>query len=62
MTRPCPICRKPRAEEFTPFCSSRCRDRDLARWFGENYAVPGEPVTPEDLDGLIPPANDRDQT
>ena len=28
--RPCPICRKPRAEEFAPFCSSRCRDLDLA--------------------------------
>lgn len=49
LNRPCPICRKPRSEKFTPFCSSRCRDRDLARWFGEDYAVPGEPVSEEDL-------------
>lgn len=46
-TRPCPICKKPRTEAFTPFCSQRCRDRDLARWFSESYAVPGEPA---DLD------------
>ena len=48
-TKPCPICRKPRTDEFAPFCSSRCRDRDLARWFNDDYAVPGEPVNPEDI-------------
>lgn len=48
-TRKCPICRRPRVEEFTPFCSNRCRDRDLAQWFNEGYSVPGERVNPEDL-------------
>jgi endogenous inhibitor of DNA gyrase (YacG/DUF329 family) len=48
-TRKCPICRRPRSAEFTPFCSTRCRDRDLARWFNEGYAVPGEPAAPEDV-------------
>lgn len=47
--RPCPICKKPRVEEFTPFCSQRCRDKDLAAWFTDGYAVPGEPVPPEDI-------------
>ena len=47
--KPCPICKKPRSEEFFPFCSSRCRDRDLSRWFGETYAVPGQPASPEDM-------------
>ena len=48
--RPCPICRKPRSAEFTPFCSARCRDIDLGRWFGEGYAVPGPPAdVPEDF-------------
>ena len=47
--RTCPICKKPRVAEFTPFCSSRCRDRDLARWFNEGYAVPGPAANPEDL-------------
>ena len=47
--RTCPICRKPRSEDFKPFCSARCRDRDLAKWFGDGYAVPGQPVNPEDI-------------
>ncbi|OYW45354.1 MAG: DNA gyrase inhibitor YacG [Sphingomonadales bacterium 32-68-7] len=47
--RPCPICRKPRSEAFTPFCSARCRDRDLAQWFNEGYALPGEAADPEAL-------------
>jgi len=48
-TKPCPICRKPRSAEFAPFCSARCRDRDLARWFSDSYAVPGPPANPEDI-------------
>ena len=47
-SRPCPICRKPRALEFSPFCSQRCKDRDLAQWFGDGYAVPGRPADPEE--------------
>ena len=46
-TRPCPICKKPRSTEHAPFCSTRCKDRDLQRWFSDSYAVPGEPVDPE---------------
>ena len=45
----CPICRKPRTAEFKPFCSLRCRDKDLARWFNDGYAVPGEKVNLEDI-------------
>jgi len=47
--RACPICRKSQTEPFTPFCSPRCRDRDLARWFNDGYSVPGPPATEEDL-------------
>lgn len=47
-TRACPICRKPRSEEFVPFCSARCRDRDLAHWLSDGYAVPGPPAAPEE--------------
>lgn len=51
MTTPksCPICKRPRSAEFAPFCSVRCRDRDLARWFGDGYAVPGRPAEPEEI-------------
>ncbi len=48
--RPCPICKtNQRSAEFKPFCSQRCRDRDLAKWFGDGYAVPGPPVDPADI-------------
>lgn len=40
----CPICGKSRAAEWRPFCSKRCADVDLGRWFGGCYAVPGEPA------------------
>jgi endogenous inhibitor of DNA gyrase (YacG/DUF329 family) len=43
-SRKCPICGKPRSADHTPFCSPRCRDRDLARWLGDGYAIPGEPA------------------
>lgn len=36
----CPICRKPAAQGHEPFCSPRCREIDLARWFGETYRLP----------------------
>jgi len=39
--RKCPICGKPRHEEHTPFCSVRCRDRDLLQWLQDGYALPG---------------------
>ncbi|RVU06422.1 DNA gyrase inhibitor YacG [Novosphingobium umbonatum] len=44
--RKCPICGKPRSESHSPFCSSRCRDRDLMQWLSEGYALPAEPVNP----------------
>jgi len=43
----CPICRKPRVAEHAPFCSSRCRDRDLNRWLDDGYALPGRAADPE---------------
>jgi endogenous inhibitor of DNA gyrase (YacG/DUF329 family) len=47
--RPCPICGKPVQPRFRPFCSARCADVDLGRWFTEGYATPGgPPAEPED--------------
>ena len=28
------------AERFRPFCSGRCKDVDLHRWFSGAYAIP----------------------
>ncbi len=45
---PCPICGKPAdTKRFRPFCSARCADVDLGRWFVGAYRVPGEPVERE---------------
>ena len=40
MNKDCPICGKPTLKETAPFCSKRCKDVDLARWFNGGYAVP----------------------
>lgn len=42
MTPSCPICRKPAAPEYRPFCSKRCADVDLQRWLTGGYAIPTE--------------------
>ena len=47
----CPLCGKPRVQRFRPFCSARCRDVDLGRWFAASYALPAdEPGYDEDTD------------
>lgn len=43
----CPICGKPRHADHAPFCSARCRDRDLVRWLDDGYAIPGPPADPD---------------
>ncbi|HEY6869780.1 MAG TPA: DNA gyrase inhibitor YacG, partial [Novosphingobium sp.] len=30
--------------DHAPFCSTRCRDRDLVRWLEGGYALPGPPA------------------
>lgn len=42
--KPCPICGKPMAARYKPFCSARCADIDLGRWLKGSYVIPGEPV------------------
>lgn len=46
----CPICSKETDPKMRPFCSKRCADLDLAKWLGDGYAIPGEPMPqdPED--------------
>ena len=38
--RPCPTCGAPAICETRPFCSKRCADIDLGRWFQGAYAIP----------------------
>jgi endogenous inhibitor of DNA gyrase (YacG/DUF329 family) len=46
----CPICGKPAEKATLPFCSPRCRDVDLNRWFSGSYVVPASDDDPEDAD------------
>jgi len=50
MKHKCPIC-KAETDSVVhadfPFCSERCRDRDLGNWASENYVV-SEPVFTEE--------------
>jgi endogenous inhibitor of DNA gyrase (YacG/DUF329 family) len=46
----CPICKKPTLTEFRPFCSKRCADIDLGKWFSGSYAIPADDA--EDADDL----------
>lgn len=36
----CPMCAKPAVNDFRPFCSKRCADRDLGKWLKEDYRLP----------------------
>jgi len=51
----CPVCGKPRDPAYRPFCSKRCADVDLARWFREDYVLPGR-----DGEAAVDPDADRD--
>lgn len=55
---PCPICKKPAEKAYRPFCSKRCADADLGKWFSGAYAVPGDPVDPEALPPQDPSGED----
>ena len=46
----CPLCGNPPVKEHGPFCSRGCKDRDLLRWLGEGYKIPGPPAGSEGLD------------
>ena len=48
----CPICGKAaETPRLRPFCSARCADVDLGRWFTGAYRVPGNEAAQDDADG-----------
>lgn len=57
----CPICGVVAVKAYTPFCSRRCADVDLGRWFSGSYAVAGRLEDEATQDALKSPdggAND----
>jgi endogenous inhibitor of DNA gyrase (YacG/DUF329 family) len=47
----CPICQRKADPDYRPFCSKRCADVDLARWFSGSYAVPSQ--DPDDIEAAF---------
>ena len=61
----CAICDKPltgakdeTGRNYTPFCSKRCADVDLQRWFTGGYAIPVRDDEPTDDEGEGPARQD----
>mgnify|MGYP000215220017 CR=1 FL=1 len=59
MSAKCPICEKPVAPKYRPFCSRRCADVDLGRWLKGGYSIPGEPAGEEDMQAAARPDSQR---
>jgi uncharacterized protein len=55
----CPICRKPTDPAFRPFCSKRCADVDLQRWFTGRYAIPAGAGDDDEDDGAVRDADEE---
>ena len=62
-TGTCPICGKPAAGKFRPFCSARCADVDLHRWLGGVYRIesdqPADDAPEDAADPPGPPSSGR---
>lgn len=49
----CPICSKlAPVGKYRPFCSKRCADLDLGKWFNESYTIPAVDVDEQELEEL----------
>ena len=48
----CPVCHKPAVRHYLPFCSKRCADVDLNRWFNGVYSLPMDEQDDEDTQVL----------
>jgi endogenous inhibitor of DNA gyrase (YacG/DUF329 family) len=46
------MCGAATLEKYRPFCSKRCADLDLARWFNGAYSVPVVELDEADLDEI----------
>ena len=49
----CPVCSKPTQPADKPFCSARCREVDLNKWFTGSYAVPAVELDDVDDESLV---------
>ena len=58
----CPICGElTENEKYRPFCSKRCADVDLGRWFNGSYNVPAEELDDADYAELEKIAENKNE-
>lgn len=63
VTHKCPICHKIyRDDAYAPFCSKRCADVDLGRWFNGSYAVASEDLDEAEIAELSEELENASQT
>ena len=55
MSEGCPICGRATEPRVRPFCSKRCADVDLGRWFSGQYRTPSLRTEPAPDDEAAPP-------
>jgi endogenous inhibitor of DNA gyrase (YacG/DUF329 family) len=58
-SKSCPLCGNPEAPEHAPFCSRGCKDRDLLKWLGEGYRIPGPPADEQHPFGRVDSETDE---
>ena len=54
----CLICNGEVSPKYKPFCSMRCKDIDLGKWFNENYRI----QTPEKLEVIDTDRMENDES
>jgi endogenous inhibitor of DNA gyrase (YacG/DUF329 family) len=50
------MCEKETDKTYRPFCSKRCADLDLAKWFNGSYASPS--LDPDDIEKALDEVQD----
>ena len=55
----CPICGADTTSETRPFCSKRCADVDLGRWFQGAYAIPAVDAADDSIIDAELPSPDK---
>ena len=59
----CPTCGADATRETRPFCSKRCADVDLGRWFQGAYAIPAVDAADDSIiDAELAASDKRRQT
>jgi endogenous inhibitor of DNA gyrase (YacG/DUF329 family) len=58
----CPICGNATVVAYRPFCSRRCADVDLGRWFTGGYAIAGDDADDNSDEGEAAQSDKREKS